>query len=126
VFPGGFGVAKNLCSFAVAGVEMSVIPDVEKLINDFHKAGKPIGALCISPVMIAKLIPGAKLTIGQDKATADAVKAMGSIHINTDHTGIVRDEANKIVTTPCYMLDSNVFQISVGAENLMKAILEMM
>ncbi len=126
VLPGGFGVAKNLCSFALDGVEMTVIPDVERIILDFHKAGKPIGALCISPVMIAKLIPGSKLTIGQDKATADAIKSMGGMHTNTDHTGIVKDDTLKIVTTPCYMLDSNVYQISVGAENLMKAMLEMM
>lgn len=126
VFPGGFGVAKNLCSFAVDGVELTVLPEVERVVKETHQAGKPIGALCISPVMIAKLIPGAKLTIGQDKATAEAIRTLGGEHINSDHSGIVVDEKNNIVTTPCYMLDSNIAQIAQGAENLMKTLLGMM
>jgi len=126
VFPGGFGVAKNLCSYAVKGVELDVIPEVERVVSETHQAGKPIGALCISPVMIAKLIPGARLTIGQDKATAEAIKTLGGEHVETDHTGIAVDETNKIVTTPCYMLDSNIAQIAEGAEHLMKTLLKMM
>jgi enhancing lycopene biosynthesis protein 2 len=126
VFPGGFGVAKNLCSYAVKGVELDVIPEVERVVTETHQAGKPIGALCISPVMIAKLIPGARLTIGQDKATAEAINTLGGKHVETDHTGVAVDEQLKIVTTPCYMLDSNIVQIAEGAENLMKALLKMM
>jgi len=126
VFPGGFGVAKNLCSFALEGVEMTVLPEIERVVSETRRLDKPIGALCISPVLLAKLIPGAKLTIGQDQATADAIKTFGGEHIATDNTGIAVDEKNKLVTTPCYMLESNVYQVAQGAENLMKALVEMM
>jgi enhancing lycopene biosynthesis protein 2 len=126
VLPGGFGVAKNLCTFAVDGVEMKILPEVEHAVMETYRAGKPIGAMCISPVMIAKLIPGARLTIGQDKATADAIRSLGGDHVSTDHTGITVDVKNKVVTTPCYMLDSNVAQIAEGAKNLMKVLIEMM
>jgi enhancing lycopene biosynthesis protein 2 len=126
VFPGGFGVAKNLCSFAVDGVQLTVLPEVEKAVKETYEAKKPIGAMCISPVMIAKLITGANLTIGRDYATAEAIQTLGSTHIEADHTGVVTDHVHKIVTTPCYMLDSNIYQVATGAENMMNALLEMM
>ncbi len=125
VFPGGFGVAKNLCTFAIDGTEMTVNHEIARVVKETHMDGKPIGALCISPVMLAKLIPGAQLTIGQDQATADTIKTFGGEHIATDNTGIAVDKKNKLVTTPCYMLDSNVLQISQGAENLMRALIEL-
>jgi enhancing lycopene biosynthesis protein 2 len=125
IFPGGFGVAKNLCSFAVDGTEFSVLPEVERVVNEAHHVGKPIGALCISPVMISKIIRGATVTIGRDQATADAVKTLGGNHVETDHTGIVIDEQNKIVTTPCYMLDSSIAQIAQGAESLLRAMISL-
>jgi len=126
VFPGGFGVAKNLCSFAVDGVQLTVLPEVEKAVKETYEAKKPIGAMCISPVMIAKLITGANLTIGRDYATAEAIQNLGSTHIEADHIGVVTDHVHKIVTTPCYMLDSNIYQVATGAENMMNTLLEMM
>ncbi|NLJ07530.1 MAG: isoprenoid biosynthesis glyoxalase ElbB, partial [Sphingobacteriales bacterium] len=76
IFPGGFGVAKNLCTFAFDGVDMKVNPDVEKVIKEMLELNKPIGALCISPVMLAKIIGnGVELTIGNDKGTIQAIKS---------------------------------------------------
>lgn len=126
VFPGGFGVAKNLCTFAVDGIEMTVSEDVANVVQNTHKAGKPIGALCISPVVIAKLLPGTTVTIGLDKATADSIKILGGIHQSAENTEVVIDNTNKIVTTPCYMLDSSVYQVAQGIENLMTAMIELM
>jgi enhancing lycopene biosynthesis protein 2 len=125
IFPGGFGVAKNLCTFAVNGPDCKVNPDVEKAVRDTHKAGKPIGALCIAPAMISKILGNVEVTIGQDKGTAEAIKSMGSTHKNTKHGEVAIDAKNKIFTTPCYMLDSTIKQIHDGAYNLVKAIIEM-
>lgn len=125
IFPGGFGVAKNLCNFAFKGAEMEVIPQIEAAINDMVKAEKPIGALCISPVVIAKVLNGVNITIGQDKETAEAVEAIGAKHKLTNHGEIVIDAKYKVVTTPCYMLDANVVDIHDGACNVVKAIMEM-
>lgn len=64
---GGFGVAKNLSDWAVKNKDCTVQPDVEKIIKAFHKAGKPLGMCCISPILAAKVLPGCEITVGQDK-----------------------------------------------------------
>jgi len=124
LFPGGFGVAKNLCTFAFEGADCKVDADTEKAIKGMHKAGKPIGALCISPVVVAKILGNVELTIGQDKDTADAVEKMGAHHKQTNHGEVIIDAKNNVYTTPCYMLDANIVQIGEGAENIVRAILK--
>ena len=125
IFPGGFGVAKNLCSFAFDGVDCKVNLDVEKTIRSMVEQKKPVGALCIAPVLLAKILGDINITIGQDKNTSNAVKSMGATHKETTHGEIVVDKNYKIVTTPCYMLDATIGQIGDGANNVVKAILEM-
>lgn len=125
VFPGGFGVAKNLCTFAFDGIKCKVNPDVEKAVRTTVVAEKPIGALCISPVLIAKILTEVEVTIGNDKETSEAIENLGATHINTSHGEIVVDEKYKLVTTPCYMLDATIDQVAGGAENLVKKVLEL-
>ncbi len=125
MMPGGFGVAKNLSTFAFEGAGSTVDAEVEKAVRAVHKAGKPIGALCISPVVIAKIFGNVELTIGSDADTANALTSMGAKHIQTTHGEVVIDKKNKIATTPCYMLDANILQIAEGAENIVGAVLEM-
>ena len=125
VFPGGFGVAKNLCSFAFDNVDCTVNPEVERVIKEMAAAKKPIGALCISPVLIARVLGNITVTIGQDTGTAESIEKLGAIHKNTGHGEVVVDETNKIVTTPCYMLDANIAQIAEGADAVVKAILKL-
>jgi enhancing lycopene biosynthesis protein 2 len=126
IFPGGFGVAKNLCTFAFDGISCKVNPDVEKAVRTMAVAEKPIGALCISPVLIAKILTEVEVTIGNDKETADAIENLGATHIEKNHAEIVVDEKYKLVTTPCYMLDATIDQIADGAENLVSKIIELM
>ncbi len=125
IFPGGFGVAKNLCTFAFDGTECSVNEEVEAAIINTVGAGKPIGALCISPALIAKVLGDVEITIGEDTDTVIAVEAMGATHHKTTHGEIVVDEKYKIITTPCYMLNATIDQIATGAENAVKKLLEM-
>jgi enhancing lycopene biosynthesis protein 2 len=124
IMPGGFGVAKNLSDFAFKGPDCSVDPDVERAVKSTHAAGKPIGALCIAPVIIAKLIDNAELTVGQDEGTIQGVEKMGGKHVKTTHGEVIHDKKNNIFTTPCYMLDANIGQIYDGASAAVKAILE--
>ena len=126
IFPGGFGVAKNLCTFAFDGANCSVNPDVRKVVLEAHASGKPIGALCIAPVMIARLLEGVKVTIGSDHGTSAAIGKMGGTHIDTSHTEVVIDRKNKIVTSPCYMLDATIGQIAEGAENVVKNLIRLL
>jgi enhancing lycopene biosynthesis protein 2 len=123
VFPGGFGVAKNLCTFAFDGDNCRVNPDVEKAVKDMVSLHKPIGAMCISPVVISKILGDVELTIGDELATIEKIQKMGSKHIITSHGEVVKDIHKKIYTTPCYMLDANILQIELGTNNLIGAIL---
>ena len=125
ILPGGFGVVKNLSTFAFDGVDCKINMDVEKAIRSMIEQNKPVGALCIAPVVIAKIIGDVNITIGQDKGTADAVKNMGATHKETTHGEVVIDEKYKIVTTPCYMLDATIAQIGEGANNVVNTILEL-
>lgn len=125
MLPGGFGAAKNLSSFAFEGQNCAVDTDTERALKETHAAKKPIGALCISPAVVAKVIDNSRVTIGQDKGTAEAIEAMGSSHELSNHGEVIIDKKNKIATTPCYMLDANILQIEEGANNVTKAVLSM-
>nr|WP_321465541.1 isoprenoid biosynthesis glyoxalase ElbB [uncultured Desulfobulbus sp.] len=125
IIPGGFGAAKNLSSYAFDGPKCTVNSDVANAIKAMHKAGKPIGALCIAPVILAKVLGKGTLTIGQDSGTAENLSAMGARHQPTMQGEIAVDQDNKIVTTPCYMLNSRVDQIGEGADRVVQAVLEM-
>lgn len=123
IMPGGFGAAKNLCNFAFKGSDCSVNPDVEKAVKSTHTAGKPLGALCIAPVIIAKLIGNSEVTIGQDPGTIQGIEKMGGHHVKTTHGEVVHDKKNNVFTTPCYMLNANINQIYEGAYNTVKAMM---
>ena len=123
IFPGGFGVAKNLCSWAFDGPDCTVNSEVEKAVKDMASLKKPIGALCISPVLLAKVLGNVEITIGNDAATVEGIKKAGATHTNPDHGEVVRDANRLIFTTPCYMLDADITQIAEGADNIVKAIL---
>lgn len=125
MFPGGFGAAKNLSDFAFKGADCSVLSDVERVITEAVKYGKPIGALCISPAVVARVLEGVRVTIGQDKGTAEAISKMGGEHLNTGHGEVAIDPDFKVATTPCYMLDATIVDIAEGAMNVTKAVFEM-
>lgn len=124
IFPGGFGAAKNLCTYAFDGAAMKVNPDIERVLAEFRAAKKPIGALCISPVILAKVIPGCLVTVGADGDDAKNTVAMGARHQITTHEEVCIDEANLLFTGPCYMLDATIGQIQRGAENVVRAMLK--
>jgi enhancing lycopene biosynthesis protein 2 len=126
IFPGGFGAAKNLSTFAFDGSNCRVNGDVETAIKEMISLGKPVGALCISPVILAKILGNVELTIGDDAGTISAIEEMGATHKATTHGEVVIDRQKKVVTTPCYMLDATITQIGEGANNVVKAMLDLM
>ncbi|MDR1878524.1 MAG: isoprenoid biosynthesis glyoxalase ElbB [Bacteroidales bacterium] len=127
IFPGGFGVAKNFFNYAFKGVKATVDEQIEQVIKEIRAVNKPIGALCISPVLLAKVLQGITVTIGNDDATAHDIELMGSHNINTSAGEVISDKINKIFTTPAYMLNaSGISDIAEGADNLITAILDNM
>ncbi len=127
ILPGGYGAAKNLCTFAVDGTRMKVNPEVERLVRGVKLAGKPLGFICIAPVIAAKLLGELepKLTIGDDRETARAIEAFGARHVDCKVDQIVVDEKLKIVSTPAYMLGPSIAPVAAGIEKLVSAVLEM-
>ncbi len=124
ILPGGFGAAKNLSDFAVRGAECSVEPTSAKLIRRTLSEGKPLGAWCIAPVVVAAALDGdpqVRLTIGCDPDAAGALGAMGAIHVEAPVEGCVVDEEHKIVTTPAYMLEGGIAKVAEGIEAAVEA-----
>lgn len=126
IVPGGFGAAKNLSDFAFKGTECAVQPDVLALAEAFAEAGKPIGLMCISPAIAAKIYgPGVVCTIGKDADTAAAVSKMGGEHHECDVSEIVEDKARKLVSTPAYMLANSISEAASGINKMVDRVLEL-
>lgn len=124
IFPGGFGAAKNLSTVAFDGPNAKVNPDVEAAVRAMYQAGKPIGALCIAPAIIVRILENVEVTIGNDPGTASTIEKMGGKHIKATHGEVVVDKKNKVFTTPCYMLDATIVQIYEGVSNVVKEMLK--
>lgn len=127
IFPGGFGAAKNLSSFAVNGSDMEVNPDVLRFTQAVHHSGKPVGLVCIAPALAPRLIgKGAECTIGSDADVAAAIEQMGGKHITCPVQACHVDEANKLVTTPAYMLAGRISEAAEGIDALVKQVIRLM
>lgn len=128
ILPGGFGAAKNLCDFAVNGPDCSVNPDVARLLKETVKAKKPLGAVCIAPALLARVLGpdlAPSLTIGTDTGTAEAVQTMGATHIACPVKEAVVDREHKIVTSPAYMLAGRISEAADGIEETVRVLLSM-
>jgi enhancing lycopene biosynthesis protein 2 len=126
IVPGGFGAAKNLSDFAIKGAECTMDPDLVKLTQLMHKSGKPIGFICISPVMLPKLLgKPVRLTIGNDPDTIDAIEVMGGEHVICPVDDVVVDDENKVVTTPAYMLATSISEAAKGIDKLVAKVLDL-
>ncbi|MGL6245816.1 isoprenoid biosynthesis glyoxalase ElbB [Pseudomonas sp.] len=126
IVPGGFGAAKNLSNFAIEGAGCTVQPDVLALTEAFAEAGKPVGLICISPALAAKIYgPGVTCTIGNDADTAAAMNKMGATHKDCAVSDIVEDKARKLVCTPAYMLAQSISEAASGINKLVDRVLEL-
>lgn len=128
IFPGGFGAAKNLCTFATQGSTGTVHKDVRRVLQGFHSASKPIGAICIAPAVLALSFPNAgfELTVGAKCEASGEIEKLGHKHIvkkpNEWHT----DKKNKVSTTPAYMYDSApIHEIFQGIRGVVRDVLSM-
>jgi enhancing lycopene biosynthesis protein 2 len=129
ILPGGYGAAKNLCNFAEKGAACDVHPAVEQLIGDCLAQRKPIGAICIAPALVARVAGkrgiAAKLTIGNDPATAKALTATGCTHEVRPVNEITVDTDHRIVSTPAYMLGPGPAAVNQGIRKLVEQVLRM-
>lgn len=123
LMPGGYGVVKNLCTYAFAGENCTVNAEVAAAIKEMHAQGKPIGAMCIAPIVLAKVLGHGTITLGQPSETSRDAEKMGMTLQSSGHGQVVVDKVNHLYTTPCYMLDSTIADIWDGADALITAIM---
>ncbi len=120
VLPGGFGAALNLSSFGAEGESCSVNPGVRGLLERAHAAGKPIAAMCIAPVIPARIFPGVRVTVGNDPDVAGKIEAMGAEHVDCPVDDAVTDTRMRVVTTPAYMLAGGPAEVYAGAVRMVE------
>ena len=122
IFPGGIGAVNNLCNWADKGKNFTFDPGVKKFIDQAIEKKKPLGFICIAPIMIPKLFKGAELTIGNDADLAKQIAELGSTHVNCKATDVVIDKAHKIVSTPANMVANGIDEVYEGIHKLVKAL----
>jgi enhancing lycopene biosynthesis protein 2 len=126
IIPGGFGAAKNLSNFATQGPNCQIQAEVLAMAEAFATAGKPIGLICVSPALAAKIYgPGVTCTIGNCSETAAKITKMGGRHEACEVADIVEDKARKLVSTPAYMLASSIGEAASGINKLVDRVLEL-
>lgn len=127
ILPGGFGAAKNLCTFATEGSDCSINSDVQRLLLEMIDSRKPIGVACIAPAVLARALKGrgiaVKLTIGKEPGTAQALEAMGATHVECEVDDVVVDHEHRVVSTPAYMLATRISQVETGLDKLVKEVI---
>lgn len=124
VLPGGFGAAKNLCTFAIDGPDCAFNSEVLTVCRGFAKAGKPAAYACIAPALAAKVYGNdTNLTIGNDAGTATALETFGAKHQNCAVDSVIIDQEAKLVTTPAYMLGQNMLEVSIGLDKMVQSVL---
>lgn len=123
--PGGMGAARNLSSFAFQGAQMTVRPDVEQAILSTYEAHKPVLAMCIAPMVLAKVLGryGVTLTLGQPCAASQAAEQLGARHHVCGPTDICVDPVHRIYTTPAYMVGTRISEIFAGADHMVEALM---
>jgi enhancing lycopene biosynthesis protein 2 len=128
IFPGGFGAAKNLCDFATKGAAAQINPEVARLLKEMVVAGKPIGAVCIAPALVAAVLGkeySPTVTIGTDPGTAAEIEKTGAIHQECPVTGFVVDRQNKLVTSPAYMLATRISEVYEGIDTCVREVVKL-
>jgi len=126
IIPGGFGAAKNLSDFATAKAGCQVEKRVLAMAEAFAGAGKPVGLICVTPALAAKIYgPGVTCTIGNDPDTVAAITKMGGLHKECEVTDIVEDTARKLVSTPAYMTATSISEAASGINKLVDRVLEL-
>ena len=120
--PGGAGIANNLFTYFIDGMNMTVLPEVRDAIVSVNKQNKPIAAMCIAPVLLANVLDDITITLGSSECgPAKDILEMGAHHQETKNGEVTSDLENKIFTTPCFMLDATLKDIYNGAYNMVEA-----
>lgn len=124
LIPGGMGAVKNLCDFVREGVHCQPDAEVKRVIEQLWQRQKPLGFLCIAPVLVPLCLPvPVKITLGHDAELAEKIGSLGAQVVECDAWDIVVDEAHKVVSTPAYMTANTIGEVALGIEKLVTQML---
>ncbi|MDG1913705.1 MAG: isoprenoid biosynthesis glyoxalase ElbB [Crocinitomix sp.] len=135
VMPGGFGAAKNFSTWAFAGPDGEILPKVKLFLVNMVNAGKPICALCVSPVVVAKALEGSAihptLTLGSNNEPSPydidgfhaGIEKVGATSTAKGIKEISIDRENLIVSAPCYMFDTDILAVRNNIKMALEATL---
>ncbi|QDU84362.1 Enhancing lycopene biosynthesis protein 2 [Planctomycetes bacterium Pla163] len=130
VLPGGFGAAKNLCTFAVDGSACTVEAGTAALLGAALDARTPIAVACIAPAVLAAVLrdrgESAELTIGTDDETGAALEAMGVVHVPCSVERAVVDEERRVISTPAYMLAASIGEAAASIDAMVASLMQML
>ncbi|MBR5154326.1 MAG: isoprenoid biosynthesis glyoxalase ElbB [Alphaproteobacteria bacterium] len=127
LLPGGLGAITNWCDFQTKGMACDVNSSLEEVLKEAYVSQKVIGAMCIAPMLLAKVLGhhGITITIGNDKKLAQIITEIGAKSQDCDAISSVVDKDNLIVTTPAYMLANSIKEVAIGAESLVNSMIEL-
>lgn len=125
-FVGGNGAAQNNFSYAYEGEDYRVDAEISRVAQEFYQTHKPICAVCIAPLILAKTLTGVDLTLGTDAKVAQLVEANGNHFVNTNSGEICVDRVHRIITAPCYMLAKSIKTIYQEVEQMFTAALSLL
>ncbi|KAK6635945.1 hypothetical protein RUM44_001200 [Polyplax serrata] len=122
VFPGGFGVAKILTSYAADGAACTVNAEVLRVLQEFHDAQKPLAFMCISAILPARVFPRVKVTLGmkgdvQKWPHSDAVDAANQMGAEVEPRRVDEisfDKQHFVFSTPAFMYNGTFHQVFEG------------
>lgn len=122
IVPGGFGVVKNLSTFALKGIDFTIDETFRDVMINFAGSKKPIGFMCIAPILLPKIYNGVRCTIGNDREIARVINKLGGIHIDCNVNRVVVDRDYKVISTPAYMLASSISEAKSGIDKLVQQV----
>lgn len=127
VMPGGIGNATHISTWAQDKIKMTVNPTVDKIIKQFHDQSKPIGAICMAPIVVAKVLAkhNPNITLGEDFTDSQIVESWKVTVEQCPSDDYITCRDTKVITTPAYMNDVTPFQVFTGIRGLCKELVEM-
>ena len=128
IFPGGHGVVTVLSSYGEKGVVCEVHPEVTRLLKAMLQRRRPMGFICVAPILAARVLgpaAGVRITFGS-KACEEAKHAavMGADVRPCPVREILVDQKNRVVSTPAYMAeDARLSDVGFSIERLVRQVI---
>jgi len=130
IFPGGEGVASVLSNYVDKGAVCDVHPDVVRLLKAHLSSRRPIGLICLAPILAARVlgpVAGVRVTFGPRGAPpAKHAAVMGADVRPCPVREIMVDQKARVVSTPAYMYeDARLSDVAVGIDKLVRTVLSL-